>query len=110
MRGKIRIYHPRKGYGWVQTEENIRIWFHVSQWEKNGSREPRPGDVVSYELGEDDQGRDVAKQIRLFAPTPDICGKTDSQDRGYVADPIDPNAGLLRFLRPNPRREGAGDV
>src|SRR5262245_59467127 len=104
-RGKVQSYNQR-GFGWIKTDERdqrARVWYHISQWQ-NDSRVPRPGDNVSFEPAKDDQGRDVATKIVVHSPPEYICNRVDAFDRGTVADPVDVNEGLLRFLRPNPRR------
>src|SRR5262249_31138168 len=109
--GKVQSYF-REGFGFIRADkrdQKVRVWFHISQWQ-NGSREPRPGDVVSFEPGKDSGGRNIAKNIRLLSLPVDMCNRTDPLDRGSFADPVDVNEGLLRYLRPNPnRRDGVGN-
>ena len=62
QQGQIIKWQEDKGFGFIETETGESIFFHVSEFK--GSRRPSIGDEVVFSLGQDQQGRQQAKQVQ----------------------------------------------
>jgi uncharacterized membrane protein YsdA (DUF1294 family)/cold shock CspA family protein len=66
---KIAQWNDAKGYGWLELREG-RLFLHVSDISKRKYR-PKVGDLVAYDIGQDQQGRRCAhnvEQVRASSP------------------------------------------
>lgn len=61
--GRIVRWDDNKGFGWVE-HEGQQAFAHIKDFPR-GQRRPSQGDVVTYRLGADAQGRTCAKGLRL---------------------------------------------
>lgn len=50
QRGRIKWFNPRKGYGFIATEEGEEAFFHQSQLLADNSMVPREGQPVHFHL------------------------------------------------------------
>jgi uncharacterized membrane protein YsdA (DUF1294 family)/cold shock CspA family protein len=67
--GKITTWHDDKGFGFVtQNGTTTKTFLHVSSLQRQGRR-PVLGDIMTYTLGIDKNGRSCAEQI-AFADEP----------------------------------------
>ncbi len=63
LTGRITEWNPERGYGYLQAEGR-RVFLHVREFKERGG-EPAVGDIVSFEMGQDRQGRPCAAQAAL---------------------------------------------
>jgi CspA family cold shock protein len=64
INGKIKWFNPKKGYGFIQNDEEEKdIFLHVSALEQAGIDTLQEGEAVSYEIGEN-RGKNTAINIK----------------------------------------------
>lgn len=62
-RGTVKWFSARKGYGFIEDEDGIDHFAHFSEIQSDGFRKLRAGQQVTFEAGEDGNGRSLAKCI-----------------------------------------------
>ncbi|WP_227429749.1 DUF1294 domain-containing protein [Psychrobacter sp. I-STPA6b] len=65
QQGVIRKWHDDKGFGFIESQTNESIFFHISDYKPR--QRPIVGEQVVFELQQDSQGRWQAKQIQELA-------------------------------------------
>jgi len=64
MKGKVKWYHPVKGYGFIETEqrgESKDTFFHISEIEDYKQAKIEIGEEVEFELGDSKKGKKAIK-------------------------------------------------
>ena len=56
LKGKVKWFNDKKGFGFIQNTEGNDIFVHYSGIEKNGFRSLEEGQDVIYEVKEDKRG------------------------------------------------------
>lgn len=65
MKGKICDWKDDKGFGFIISEnQSDKIFFHISDIEKK-ERRPKVGDIVNFDLTQDNQKRIKAKHVSI---------------------------------------------
>lgn len=54
--GKVKWFNPRKGYGFIATEDGRDIFVHYSNISGNGYKTLAEGEPVTFEIVEGDKG------------------------------------------------------
>ena len=54
--GKVKWFNPRKGYGFIATEDGRDIFVHYSSISGDGYKTLVEGDSVTFELVEGEKG------------------------------------------------------
>jgi CspA family cold shock protein len=54
--GKVKWFNPRKGYGFIATEDGRDIFVHYSSISGNGYKTLTEGEPVTFEIVEGDKG------------------------------------------------------
>lgn len=62
MRGTVRWFN-RKGYGFITDSEGKDTFFHHSKILMDGFRTLDEGDIVEFEIGNDNNGREQAVNV-----------------------------------------------
>ena len=65
LKGTVKWFNVRKGYGFVSDEDNIDYFVHFSEIRGDGFKRLREGQKVSFEPGEDDKKRSVALSVTV---------------------------------------------
>ena len=65
MKGTVKWFDVRKGYGFIADEDGIDYFVHFSEIQTEGFKRLRDGQKVNFEPGEDDKKRSVAKQVTV---------------------------------------------
>jgi CRISPR-associated protein (TIGR03986 family) len=63
--GKIKIWIPNKGFGFIERDGQEDLFFHKTQWKESHESEPIKGTAVSFEEGPGKKGNE-AKNVRLL--------------------------------------------
>ncbi|MEM9883673.1 MAG: cold shock domain-containing protein [Planctomycetota bacterium] len=56
MRGAVKWFDPKKGYGFINGPQGQDVFVHYSQIGGDGFRSLRDGEEVEYELTEGEKG------------------------------------------------------
>ena len=56
MKGTVKSFNKRKGYGFIVNEEGATAFFHYSELKMDGFKTILPERKVSYELVDTDKG------------------------------------------------------
>lgn len=56
MRGKVKFFHERKGYGFISGDDGVDVFVHYSGIEMDGYKTLQDGAVVSYEVADGQRG------------------------------------------------------
>ena len=54
--GKVKWFNPRKGYGFIATDDGRDIFVHYSSISGDGYKTLTEGDAVTFEIVEGDKG------------------------------------------------------
>lgn len=60
--GQVVKWQEDKGFGFIETDSGESVFFHVSEFK--APRRPSIGDEVVFSIGQDNQGRQQAKQVQ----------------------------------------------
>lgn len=64
--GTVKWFNPRRGYGFLTGEDEIDYFVHHSNIEMEGFRTLKEGQPVSFEIGEDNEKRNIAVQVKVI--------------------------------------------
>ena len=65
MNGTVKWVDVRKGFGFISDEDGMDYFVHFSEIRGDGFKRLRDGQSVTFESGEDDQGRLVARLVEV---------------------------------------------
>lgn len=65
LKGTVKWFNVRRGYGFIVDDDGIDYFVHFSEIQEEGFRRLREGQKVSFEPGEDDKKRSVAKSVTV---------------------------------------------
>ena len=54
--GKVKWFNPRKGYGFIATDDGRDIFVHYSSISSDGYKTLTEGDPVTFDIVEGDKG------------------------------------------------------
>ncbi len=56
MQGKVKMFNPEKGFGFITVEDGKDVFFHYSQLVMEGYKTIEPDTNVEFELIETERG------------------------------------------------------
>ncbi len=65
MRGIVKWFDVRKGFGFITDEEGMDYFVHYSEIQGDGFKKLRDGQAVSFMPGEDEKGRCLARFVSV---------------------------------------------
>ena len=65
LNGTVKWFDVRKGFGFISDEDGMDYFVHFSEIRGDGFKRLRDGQSVTFESGEDDQGRLVARLVEV---------------------------------------------
>lgn len=65
MRGTVKWFDVRRGYGFITDEEGMDYFVHYSEIQGEGFKKLRDGQTVSFMSGEDGKGRCLARFVSV---------------------------------------------
>jgi len=54
--GKVKWFNPRKGYGFIATDDGRDVFVHYANIEGDGYKSLAEGDTVSFDIVEGEKG------------------------------------------------------
>lgn len=66
--GKVKWFNPRKGYGFIATDDGRDIFVHYSSISGNGYKTLAEGEPVTFEIVEGDKGLRAENVVAKSAP------------------------------------------
>ncbi|NBK97113.1 MAG: cold shock domain-containing protein [Erysipelotrichia bacterium] len=64
MQGKVKMFNPEKGFGFITIEDGKDVFFHYSQLMMDGFKTIDPDTKVEFDLVETDRGLQ-AQEIKV---------------------------------------------
>ncbi len=64
VRGTVKWFNDSKGYGFIAQEGGPDVFVHFSAIQGEGFRTLNEGELVEFEVEQDDQGRLRAARVR----------------------------------------------
>ena len=61
--GTVKWFSARRGYVFITDEEGVDYFAHFSEIQQEGFKKLSDGQKVSFEIGDDGNGRSLAKNI-----------------------------------------------
>lgn len=61
MQGKVKMFNPEKGFGFITLEDGKDVFFHYSQLVMEGYKTVDADKVVEFDLVETDRGLQAQK-------------------------------------------------
>lgn len=124
MRGTVKWFDVRKGYGFITDEEGMDYFVHYSEIQGDGFKKLRDGQEVSFMPGEDEKGRCLARMVsvvRSSGEEGEAAGYGSGQDTKdtkaadlEMADQADgleeSEAGKVKSARAGRRKEKSEDM
>lgn len=121
MRGTVKWFDVRKGYGFITDEEGMDYFVHYSEIQGDGFKKLRDGQEVSFMPGEDEKGRCLARMVsvvRSSGAEGEAAGYGSGQDTQAadleMADQTarleESEAGKAKSARTGRRKENPGDM
>jgi len=83
--GILEDWHDARGFGFIRRPDGSKIYVHMKSIGKSTDR-PKPGDRLSYEIGEGSGGRPSAIKVRILLP-PGPAAATPAPDPGRDRKP-----------------------
>ena len=70
MRGKVKWFNPRKGYGFIDTGDGNDIFVHYASISGEGYKSLSEGDAVTFDVVEGEKGPRAENVNFKSAPAP----------------------------------------
>lgn len=65
MRGTVKWFDARRGYGFICDLDGVDCYVHYSDINMDGFRKLKTGQEVSFQSKEDETGRRVAREVTV---------------------------------------------
>ena len=82
MEGIVKWFSPKKGYGFIETEEGKDIFVHHTAIKADGYRSLDKGDKVTFETVEAEKGIQAQNVVVIEAAAPgqkEVSGNRDGE-------------------------------
>jgi uncharacterized membrane protein YsdA (DUF1294 family)/cold shock CspA family protein len=102
-KGILEDWHDARGFGFIRRPGGAKLYVHMKSIGKSTER-PKPGDKLSYEIGEGANGRPAAIKVRIETPT--LAAPKRSEGGPGNASPRDASPSTSKpapALQPSPR-------
>jgi CspA family cold shock protein len=63
MKGTVKWFNPKRGYGFITGEDGSDIFVHYSAIQADGYKKLKTRADVTFDVDKDDQGRTIAKNV-----------------------------------------------
>jgi len=83
MRGKVINFLPRKGFGFILSEDDEKVFVHFSDITGSGYKLLIEGEPVEYSVENSQKGKKATNVVRLDPPEPEEEIDDDSADKTW---------------------------
>ncbi len=90
-KGILEDWHDARGFGFIRRPGGGKLYVHMKSIGKSTER-PRPGDTLSYEIGEGANNRPAAIKVRIETPPAPPAAKASGGGAGAAAASPQPKA------------------
>lgn len=100
-KGILEDWHDARGFGFIRRPDGSKIYVHMKSIGRSVDR-PKPGDKLSYEIGEGAGGRPAAIKVRIMASPapPPAPAPAPVEAPAIVAQPASATAALAPARKP----------
>ncbi len=67
MRGKVKWFNPKKGYGFISAEDGTETFVHYTGINQEGFKTLKEGQAVTFDKEKSEKG-DVAVHVKTYTP------------------------------------------
>ena len=85
-KGILEDWHDARGFGFIRRPGGAKLYVHMKSIGKSTER-PKPGDTLSYEIGEGANGRAAALNVRIVGSPAPAPQETASQSGAPASAP-----------------------
>lgn len=71
MKGKIKFFDDKRGYGFIITQDDTDLFFHFTGILKHGFKTLNTDDQVEFDMSKNQKGA-CAINIKVLSPSPSI--------------------------------------
>jgi CspA family cold shock protein len=64
-KGVVKWFNPKKGYGFITSEDGKEIFVHFSSIQGEGHKTLKEGDEVKFEITEGEKGEQATQVVKL---------------------------------------------
>jgi CspA family cold shock protein len=64
-KGVVKWFNPKKGYGFITSEDGKEIFVHFSSVQGEGYKTLREGDEVKFEITQGEKGEQATNVVKL---------------------------------------------
>ena len=64
-KGKVKWFNPKKGYGFITSDDGKEVFVHFSSLQGEGFKSLREGDEVEFEITEGEKGEQASNVVKL---------------------------------------------
>jgi CspA family cold shock protein len=64
-KGTVKWFNPKKGYGFLTSEDGKEIFVHFSSIQGEGFKSLREGDEVEFDITEGEKGEQATNVVKL---------------------------------------------
>ena len=64
-KGVVKWFNPKKGYGFITSEDGKEIFVHFSSLQGEGYKTLREGDEVKFEITQGEKGEQATNVVKL---------------------------------------------
>lgn len=86
IKGEVKWFDPKKGYGFIVGPEGQDVFVHFSQILGDGFRSLKDGEPVNYELSEGDKGLQ-AREVKRVEVEAEAGSDSDSEAEAEAQAP-----------------------
>ena len=76
--GKVKWFNPRKGYGFIATDDGRDIFVHYASISGSGYRTLVEGDPVTFDIVEGEKGLRAENVIQQSASKDDMASESEA--------------------------------
>jgi len=64
-KGVVKWFNPKKGYGFITSEDGKEIFVHFSSLQGEGFKTLKEGDEVEFEITQGEKGEQATNMVKL---------------------------------------------